>query len=184
MPIFILFIFKIFWELYILQRVFLPCPSAYILISDYASIHSETINLGYIQTWLVPKQSLRLEFNTDQQKVQEDAVTETKHTLVRSNWSDELLYHSNPKMLRSVSGEFGVEGRAWRCMRVCVRGYRWGHPEVIIHKPVSHSLYFYSYVVPFIVFSSASNIHPTLLLSSKTKLSYKSDLPRICHKVT
>jgi hypothetical protein len=46
------------------------------------------------------------------------------------------------------------------------------------------TFYFYSYVVPFIVFSSASKLHPTLLLSSKTKLSYKSDLPRICHNVT
>jgi hypothetical protein len=81
----------------------------------------EKINLNYIQTWILLKQSQPLELSTSERKVQEDVDTWTKYTLMTSNCSDGLLYHLGPKMRGwGVSGEFGVEGREME-LRACVR---------------------------------------------------------------
>jgi hypothetical protein len=68
-------------------------------------------------------------------------------------------------------------------MRVCVQGYRWGHPEAIIQKPVPQILFPFLHC-PVHRLLLGFQLHRTLLLSSKTKLSYKSDLPRVCLNVT
>jgi hypothetical protein len=82
-----------------------------------------------------------------------------------------------------VSGEFGVKGREVE-LHACVRtrvqvGTSGGHhSETCALDSIS------ILALPRSSSSPRPPLHPTLLLSSKTKLSYKSDLPRFCHNVT